>query len=107
MVDNTPDHDLADRMVLTRSDQVRAVGDPLRTMLLQLLHDQAATAFQQGKLWGSIRHARLREDQVSQFWERTAARMDEFDRLPRSGDTTYGFAIGLYPTSHPTLPKAD
>jgi hypothetical protein len=30
----------------------------------------------------------------------------EFDRLPRSGDTTYGFAIGVYPTDLPTLPTA-
>jgi hypothetical protein len=28
----------------------------------------------------------------------------EFDQLPRSGGTTYGFAIGVYPTDHPTLP---
>jgi hypothetical protein len=31
----------------------------------------------------------------------------EFDRLPRSGKTMYGFAIGLYPTEHPTLPSRD
>ena len=30
--------------------------------------------------------------------------VDEFDRLPRSGDTMYGFAIGVYPTDFPTLP---
>ena len=187
MADNPPDYDLADRMVLTRPDQVRAIGHPLRTMILQLLHERAATvtelaeaverpkstvayhvgvltingllrvvrtrkvraieerfygrtarmfhvsadpspagedmpsdfndfevaaresatAFEQGKLWGFIRHARVTEDQVSQFWDRTAALVDEFDRLPRSGDTIYGFAIGLYPTSHPTLPTAE
>jgi hypothetical protein len=27
----------------------------------------------------------------------------EFDRLPRSGETVYGFAVGVYPTAHPTL----
>jgi hypothetical protein len=31
----------------------------------------------------------------------------EFDRLPRSGDTMYGFAIGVYPTDEPTLPSAE
>ena len=33
----------------------------------------------------------------------------EFDQLPRSGDTAYGFAVGLYPMSdYPTLPpRAD
>jgi hypothetical protein len=33
-----------------------------------------------------------------------AALVEEFDHLPRSGDTTYGFAIGIYPTDHPVLP---
>jgi hypothetical protein len=28
--------------------------------------------------------------------------VDEFDRMPRSGETMYGFAIGIYPTDHPT-----
>ncbi len=31
----------------------------------------------------------------------------EFSQLPRSGDTVYGFAAGLYPTDYPTLPDAD
>jgi hypothetical protein len=30
----------------------------------------------------------------------------EFDRLPRSGETVYGFAVGIYPTDHPTLPDS-
>ena len=29
----------------------------------------------------------------------------EFDQLPRSGETMYGFAVGVYPTDHPTLPS--
>jgi hypothetical protein len=29
----------------------------------------------------------------------------EFDRLPRSGDTMYGFAVGVYPTDQPTRPS--
>ena len=31
--------------------------------------------------------------------------MREFDELPRSGDTVYGFAVGIYPTDHPRLPE--
>jgi hypothetical protein len=30
----------------------------------------------------------------------------EFERLPRSGKTMYGFAVGVYPTDHPTLPDS-
>ncbi|GAA3516550.1 ArsR/SmtB family transcription factor [Actinocatenispora rupis] len=187
MTDNPPGYELADRMALTRPAQVKAIGHPLRTTILQLLHERAATvtelaaavdrpkstvahhvdvlarngllqvvgtrkvraieerfygrtarmfyvaaesssageemprdfndfevaaresapAYEQGKLWGFLRHARVSEDQVSRFWERMAELVDEFDRMPRSGDTMYGFAIGVYPTDHPVLPTAE
>ena len=187
VVDNPPDYELADRMALTLPAQVKAIGHPLRTAILQLLHERAATvtelaasverpkstvahhvdvltrngllqvvrtrrvraieerfygrtarmfyvsaepssageempgdfndfevaaresatAFQQGKLWGFIRHARISEAQASRFWDRMAELVDEFDRTPRSGETMYGFAIGIYPTDHPTLPTAE
>ena len=181
-----PDYDLADRLALTRPSQVKAIGHPLRTTILGLLHERAATvtelaaavrrpkstvahhvkvlmeaglvrvvrtrrvraieerfygrtarmfyvavepaadgenmprdfndfevaaressdAFRDGKLWGFIRHARISEAQASGFWERMADLVAEFDRLPRSGDTTYGFVVGVYPTDQPTLPDA-
>ena len=187
MADNPPDYQLADRMALTSPAQVRAIGHPVRTTILQLLHERAATvtelaaalerpkstvahhvevltrngllqvvrtrkvraieerfygrtarmfhmaaepspagaemprdfndfevaahesvpAFHEGRLWGFIRHARISEDQASQFWDRMAALVDEFDRLPRSGETVYGFAVGIYPTAHPMLPPAE
>ena len=187
MADNPPDYELADRMALTKPAQVKAIGHPLRTTILQLLHERAATvtelaatverpkstvahhvdvltqngllqvvrtrkvraieerfygrtarmfyvaaepspageampgdfndfevaaresatAFEQGTLWGFIRHARISEDQASEFWDRMAELVDEFDRMPRSGETMYGFAIGIYPTDHPSLPTAE
>ena len=187
VADNPPDYELADRMALTKPAQVKAIGHPLRTTILQLLHERAATvtelaaaverpkstvahhvdvltrngllrvvrtrkvraieerfygrtarmfyvaaepalggkdmprdfndfevaaresatAFEQGKLWGFIRHARISEDQASQFWDQMAELVDAFDRTPRSGETMYGFAIGIYPTDHPTLPTAE
>jgi DNA-binding transcriptional ArsR family regulator len=179
-----PDYELAERVALTRPEQVQALGHPLRNTILGLLHERAATvselatavdrpkstvahhvkvltgagllrvvrtrrvraveerfygrtarlfyvslerggetdevprdfndfevaagesvaAFRDGKLWGFIRHARISEPQVSEFWERMAALVAEFDRLPRSGDTVYGFAVGVYPTDHSALP---
>ena len=179
-----PDYDLADRIALTESSQVKAIGHPLRTTILGLLHERAATvselavaverpkstvahhvkvlneaglvkvvrtrkvraieerfygrtarmfyvgversaggddlprdfndfevaaressgAFRDGKLWGFIRHARISETQASEFWERMAELVAEFDRLPRAGETMYGFAVGVYPTDQPTLP---
>ena len=188
MVGNPPpDYELADRIALTTPAQVKAIGHPLRTTILHLLHERAATvtelaaaverpkstvahhvkvlteaglvqvvrtrrvraieerfygrtarmfyvgverssdgddlprdfndfevaagesveAYQNGKLWGFIRHARISEAQASAFWERMAELVAEFDHLPRSGDTMYGFAVGVYPTDHPTLPPSD
>jgi DNA-binding transcriptional ArsR family regulator len=65
---------------------------------------ESAAAFRDGKLWGFIRHARVSEPQVQEFWQRMSELVDEFDRLPRSGDTVYGFAVGVYPAEFPTLP---
>ena len=181
-----PDYELADRLALTRPMQVKAIGHPLRTTILGLLHERAATvtelaiaverpkstvahhvkvlteaglvqvvrtrrvraieerlygrtarmfyvgvdrsregddlpldfndfevaaqesdeAYRDGKLWGFIRHARISEAQASEFWERMAELVAEFERLPRSGETVYGFAVGVYPTAHPTLPAS-
>src|SRR5215831_2209223 len=181
-----PDYDFADRIALTTPAQVKAISHPLRTSILSLLHERAATvaelavaverpkstvahhvkvlaqaglvqvvrtrrvraiderfygrtarmfyvaveqspdgeqlprdfndfevaaresavAFQNGKLWGFIRHARISEEQTSLFWERMAELVAEFDQLPRSGETVYGFAVGIYPTDHPILPAA-
>jgi hypothetical protein len=67
---------------------------------------ESAAAYHDGKLWGFIRHARITETQASEFWDRMAGLVEEFDRLPRAGDTMYGFAIGVYPTDHPTLPSS-
>jgi hypothetical protein len=67
---------------------------------------ESADAFRNGKLWGFIRHARITEEQASEFWERMAELVAEFDRLPRSGDTMYGFAVGVYPTDQPRLPSS-
>ena len=180
-----PDYDLADRIALTAPSQVKAIGHPVRTTILGLLHERAATVSElavalerpkstvahhvkvlaeaglvqvvgpggcgrsrsvstaarhgcstspssgaqtattchgtsttsrsllgsrwrrigDGKLWGFIRHARISEAQASEFWERMAELVAEFDRLPRSGETVYGFAVGVYPTDHPTFPR--
>jgi len=179
-----PDYDLADRIALTEPSQVKAISHPLRTTLLGLLHERAATvselavaverpkstvahhvkvlaeaglvqvvrtrrvraieerfygrtarmfyvsversgdgdelprdfndfevaagesvaAYHDGKLWGFIRHARISEEQASEFWGKMAELVAEFEQLPRSGDTMYGFAVGVYPTDQPTLP---
>ncbi|MFI6477922.1 ArsR/SmtB family transcription factor [Nonomuraea sp. NPDC050663] len=183
-----PDYDLAEVIELTTPAQVRAIGDPLRTTILGLLHERAATvtelaaavrrpkgtvahhvnvlteagllrvvrtrrvraleeryygrtarmfyvgvgespeggampldfndfevaakesaaAFQAHRLWAFIRHARIPEEHATAFWHRIKELVQEFDHLPRSGETTYGFAVGLYPVAdYPALPEQD
>ena len=43
MADNPPDYELDERRALSSPAQVRAIGHPLRTTILQLLHERAAT----------------------------------------------------------------
>jgi DNA-binding transcriptional ArsR family regulator len=72
----------------------------------QVAAAESSGAYRDGKLWGFIRHARISEAQASEFWERMAELVAEFERLPRSGETMYGFAVGVYPTDQPTPPDA-
>ena len=43
-----PDYELADRIVLTEPSQVKAISHPLRTTILGLLHERAATVSELG-----------------------------------------------------------
>ena len=88
----------------------RGADDDAAAARLQRLRGrgrESAAAYLDGKLWGFIRHARISEAQASEFWERMAELIAEFDQLPRSGETMYGFAVGVYPTDQPTLPEGD
>ena len=183
-----PDYELEDTRELLSAEQVRAISDPLRTTILGLLHERAATvtelatavkrpkstvahhvnvlaragllrvvrtrrvraideryygrtarmfyvglgrraegdalprdfndfevaakesvvAYESGQLRAFIRHARIADDRAAQFWEEIERVIHAFDRLPRSGHTAYGFAVGLYPIlGYPTLPPAE
>jgi DNA-binding transcriptional ArsR family regulator len=186
---SVPDYDLLDTLELTTPAQVRAIGDPLRTTILGLLHERAASvtelassvgrpkstvahhvnvltragllrvvrtrrvraideryygrtarmfyvgvgrspaggslpldfndfevaakesaaAYEARRLRAFIRHARIPPERATEFWKRVMLLVQDFDRLPRSGDTVYGFAVGLYPTDYPVLapPKDD
>src|SRR5512132_3581902 len=66
---------------------------------------ESVPAHEADELRSSLRHARLPAERAADFWERVDAVVREFSQLPRSGDTVYGFAAGLYPTDYPTLPE--
>jgi len=181
-----PDYELMETMELTAPEQVRAIGHELRTTILGLLHERAATvaelaravgrpnstvayhvdvlleagllrvvrtrrvraideryfgrtarmfyigvgeakdgeplpldfndfevaaresaaAYEAHRLWSFIRHARIPRERAAEFWSLVMPLVHEFDRLPRSGDTAYGFVVGIYPISgYPMLPE--
>jgi DNA-binding transcriptional ArsR family regulator len=68
---------------------------------------ESVSAHEADDLTSTVRHARITADQAAEFWLRVDALLREFAQLPRSGDTVYGFAAGLYPTDFPTLPEPD
>ncbi len=68
---------------------------------------ESDAAFRRGELWGFVRHARISEDVAGEFWEAMAELVRRFETLPRSGDVTYGFAVGIYPTEAGALPSAE
>ncbi|MGZ4737995.1 MAG: ArsR/SmtB family transcription factor [Ilumatobacteraceae bacterium] len=51
------------------------------------------------------RHARIPRERAKEFWDQVLDLTRTFSALPRSGDTTYAFVAGLYPTDHPILPE--
>ena len=65
---------------------------------------ESQAAYRRPELWGFIRHARIPEEQAVEFWERMASWSRSSSACPRSGETVYGFAVGVYPTDHPILP---
>jgi DNA-binding transcriptional ArsR family regulator len=165
---SAPDYDLADTMELTSPLQVQAIANRLRTTILGLLHERAATvtelaaavgrpkstvayhvnvlleaglvcvvstrrvraieerffgrtarmfyvgvghgargeplpvdfndleiaaaesqpAYAGHELRSFIRHARIAPEEVTRFWRQAMTLVQEFDRLPRSGDAT-------------------
>jgi DNA-binding transcriptional ArsR family regulator len=182
-----PDYELVERMEITTPAQLRAMADPLRGTILDLLLERAATvaelaaaakrpkstvahhvkvlvdagmlrvvrmrrvravderyygrtarmfyvgvvnlpgddqtlvhanalavaaaesvpAYEADELTSSVRHARITADSAAKFWMRVDALFREFAQLPRSGDTVYGFAAGVYPTDSPSLPDPE
>jgi len=51
-------------------------------------------------------HVRISHEKAAEFWEVVIALLNEFDQLPREGDTSYSFVISLYPADHPELRAA-
>lgn len=88
---------------------VRRPGDtttPVCINELSVAATESVPAHEADRLYTTLRHARIPAASASQFWRRVEALIREFSELPRSGDTVYGLAAGLYPTDYPTLPDS-
>jgi DNA-binding transcriptional ArsR family regulator len=83
-------------------EQVELVGNGLAEAAAE-----SAPAYEADRLRCIVRHARIPPERATEFWDRVFALVNDFSQLPRSGDTVYGFAAGLYPTDHPVLPEPD
>jgi DNA-binding transcriptional ArsR family regulator len=91
-----PDHDHPDH---GHPDQAR-----LLTNHLAAAAAESGPAHEADDLRAITRHTRIPRERAAEFWERVMELASEFTQLPRSGDTVYGFAAGLYPAEYPTLP---
>jgi DNA-binding transcriptional ArsR family regulator len=66
---------------------------------------ESVPAYEADRLRTIMRHARIPPESAAEFWARVEAVTREFTQIPRAGDTVFGFAAGLYPTEHPSLPE--
>lgn len=66
---------------------------------------ESQEAYQAHRLWSFIRHARIPPERAAEVWVEAMRLVHEFDQLPRSGNETYGFVVGIYPSpGYPVLP---
>jgi DNA-binding transcriptional ArsR family regulator len=56
-------------------------------------------------MYSTLRHVRVPQERAKEFFAQIDALAEEFTRLPRGGDTVYGFVAAMYATDHPTLPE--
>jgi DNA-binding transcriptional ArsR family regulator len=68
---------------------------------------ESAAAHEADRAFSILRHARIPRERAVEFWDRVLELGGDFAELPRSGDTVFGFVVGLYPTDFPTLPDQE
>lgn len=81
-------------------EQVRGIANPLAVAA-----GESKPAAEADTLRAILRHARISRSRATEFWDRVFALTREFSATPRSGDQTFGFVAGLYPTDYPSLPQ--
>lgn len=78
---------------------------PLVTNYLPIAAAESEPAHRADQLRANLRYAPIGAEHVEPFWRRVQELVDEFSQLPRTGERTFGFVTGLYPTTaRPSLP---
>ena len=77
---------------------------PMCVNALSVAATESVPAHEADTLYSTLRHARIPAGEASRFWRRVEELVNEFSALPRDGDTSYGLAVGLYPSEQPVLP---
>ncbi len=112
-------------ITVVRVEKVRAIeakyyGRTARTFLLTELNDIGAThdfmlrdalvEMEKARAAGitdgaisTVRYARIPAERAREWHERLAALMNEFVGQERGGDTVFGAAVALFPTTRPAL----
>ena len=94
-----------------RTGRTIVVGDaplPAGTAPQNFLAQAQAEAIltEAGHMLSTLRHARIPEERAGEFFERVAELAEEFSKLPRSGDTVFGFVGAVFATDLPSLPES-
>ena len=93
-----------------RTGRTIVVGDaplPAGTAPQNFLAQAQAEAIvtEAGHMLATLRHARIPEERADEFFERVAELAEEFSKLPRSGETVFGFVGAVFATDLPSLPE--
>lgn len=80
---------------------------PTHANALSVAAAESVAAYEADELRSILRHARIPEERVEEFWDRVVSLADEFAQLPRRGTRVHGFTAGVYPTDFPTLPDPE
>ena len=67
---------------------------------------ESVPAHQADDLRAIVRHARISREDAAEFWDQVFALAREFSARRRTGEDTFRFVAGLYPTDYPSLPDA-
>ncbi|MEO1064073.1 MAG: winged helix-turn-helix domain-containing protein [Actinomycetota bacterium] len=90
------------------------VGEVAPEVVAEMTNDLAVAAAEsreahaRDELRAALRHVRLSPDDAAELWARALELVRDAGARPRSGTTSYGLVVGLYPFDAPALPpRAD